>query len=48
MLEEKIKQAVEQLDGELAGKYMSLNELTPAQRKQLIDDHILFNDAESK
>lgn len=36
------------LDGELAGTYKSLTEMTKAERDALIEEHILFNDADDK
>jgi hypothetical protein len=34
------------MDGDLKGTYYPLNNLTEAQRKQLIDDHFLFKEGD--
>lgn len=47
-LEGKIKEALNQLDGELAGTYKSLNEMSHEEKQGLIDEHLLFNDADDK
>lgn len=47
-LEGKIKEALSTLDGELAGTYKSLNEMTGEEKQGLIDEHLLFNDADDK
>ncbi|KAI3381316.1 hypothetical protein SNEBB_005506 [Seison nebaliae] len=43
-LEGRIKEAVAGLDGELAGEYKSLVDMSESEKKQLIEDHILFGD----
>jgi len=47
-LEAKVKEACLKLDGELAGTYKSLTEMTKAERDALIEEHILYNDADDK
>lgn len=47
-LEGKIKDALSTLDGELAGTYKSLNEMSDSEKQGLIDEHLLFNDADDK
>lgn len=47
-LEARIKEGLAKLDGELAGTYKSLTEMSYEERNQLIEEHILFNDAEDK
>lgn len=47
-LEGKIKEALNLLDGELAGTYKSLNEMSNDEKQELIDEHLLFNDADDK
>jgi arginine kinase len=47
-LEEKIKEALSQLDGELKGTYKSLNEMSHDEKTSLIEEHLLFNDADDK
>lgn len=44
----KIEEALKLLDGELAGTYYPLNKMSPDEKSQLIEEHILFNDAEDK
>ena len=41
-LSSKVVSVLESLDGELAGKYISLEKMTDNERKQLIADHFLF------
>ena len=41
-IEEKVVSALSKFDGELAGKYYSLGNMTKAEERQLIDDHFLF------
>jgi hypothetical protein len=36
------------LDGELAGTYKSLTEMSYDERNALIEEHILYNDADDK
>lgn len=45
-IEAKVSEAVKAFTGELAGKYYPLNNLSEAQRKQLIDDHFLFKEGD--
>lgn len=47
-LEQKVKEACLKMTGELAGTYRSLTEMTKAERDALIEEHILFNDADDK
>lgn len=47
-LEAKIKEALSKLDGDLAGTYKSLTEMTQAEKEALIEEHILYNDADDK
>ena len=47
-LEGKIKDALNGLDGELAGTYKSLNEMSQQEKNDLIEEHVLFNDADDK
>ncbi|XP_062591518.1 taurocyamine kinase-like [Saccostrea cucullata] len=41
-MEEKTKAALDKLEGELKGKYYSLETMTPEENQQLIDDHFMF------
>jgi len=45
-LEGKIKEALGKLEGDLAGSYKSLNEMSNEEKQGLIDEHLLFNDAD--
>jgi hypothetical protein len=47
-LESRIKSSLTKLDGELAGTYRSLTEMSYDERNALIEEHILFNDADDK
>lgn len=47
-LEALIKLALSKLEGDLAGEYQSLVDMTKEARQQLIDEHILYNDADDK
>jgi hypothetical protein len=47
-LESRIRSSLTKLDGELAGTYRSLNEMSYDERNALIEEHILFNDADDK
>lgn len=47
-LETTIKEALFKLDGDLAGTYKSLSEMSYDERNRLIDEHILYNDADDK
>jgi arginine kinase len=47
-LEGRIKEALTKLDGELAGTYRSLVEMSYDERNKLIEEHILYNDADDK
>merc|ERR1711920_1060478 len=42
----KVVAACEQFEGDLAGKFYSLDSLSEADRKQLIDDHFLFKEGD--
>lgn len=45
-IEKKVSEALQSFTGDLAGQYYPLNNLTEAQRKQLIDDHFLFKEGD--
>ena len=45
-LEAKIKEALSKLTGELAGTYQSLIDLSIEERDTLIEEHILYADAD--
>ena len=45
-IESKVTQALSKFDGELKGKYYSLDSLSEKDRKQLIDDHFLFKEGD--
>jgi protein-arginine kinase len=47
-LESRIKEALSKLDGDLAGTYKSLVEMSYDERNKLIEEHILYNDADDK
>jgi hypothetical protein len=47
-LESRIKEALGKLDGDLAGTYKSLTEMSYEERDRLIEEHILYNDADDK
>jgi arginine kinase len=47
-LENRIREAVNRLEGDLAGTYKSLTEMSYAERDALIEEHILYNDADDK
>jgi len=47
-LEGKIKEALSGLEGDLAGTYKSLNEMSDSERDELIEEHLLFNNADDK
>lgn len=47
-LEAKVKEGLSKLDGELAGTYRSLTEMSYEERNALIEEHILYNDADDK
>ncbi len=47
-LEAKIKEALSKLTGELAGQYQSLVDMTKEAKDALIEEHILYNDADDK
>ena len=47
-MEAKIKEGLAKLDGELAGTYKSLTDMSYAERDALIEEHILYNDADDK
>jgi len=47
-LEAKIKEALSKLTGELAGTYQSLTDMTKEAKDALIEEHILYNDADDK
>lgn len=47
-LESKIKEALGKLTGELAGTYQSLVDMTQEAKDALIEEHILYNDADDK
>ena len=39
---QRVTEAFKSYTGDLAGNFYALTDLTPAQRKQLIEDHFLF------
>lgn len=43
-----IREALLRLDGDLYGTYKSLNEMSYDERNRLIEEHILYNDADDK
>ncbi|XP_014774299.1 arginine kinase Oct f 2 [Octopus bimaculoides] len=45
-MEQVSVEALKSLDGELAGSYYPLSNMTPEVQKQLTDDHFLFNDSD--
>ena len=45
-MEGKIKEALGKLEGDLAGTYKSLNEMSNEEKQGLIDEHLMFNDAD--
>lgn len=45
-IESKVTEALSKFDGELKGKYYSLDSLSEKDRKQLIDDHFLFKEGD--
>jgi creatine kinase/arginine kinase len=45
-IEGKVKKACETFEGDLKGKYYSLETMTPADQKQLIEDHFLFKEGD--
>jgi hypothetical protein len=47
-LEQKIKGSLETLDGDLAGTYKSLVDMSKEEKDALIEEHILYNDADDK
>lgn len=47
-MEAKVKEALLTMTGELAGTYKSLTEMTKEEKNALIEEHILFNDADDK
>ena len=47
-LEQRVKEALNKLDGELSGTYKSLTEMSYDERNALIEEHILYNDADDK
>jgi len=47
-LENKVKEALTKLDGDLAGTYKSLVDMSKAEKDALIEEHILYNDADDK
>jgi hypothetical protein len=47
-LEARIKEGLSKLTGDLAGTYQSLTEMTKEAKNALIEEHILYNDADDK
>lgn len=47
-MEGRIRDSLCKLDGDLAGTYQSLCDMSNDERKALIEEHILFNDADDK
>lgn len=47
-LESRVRESLSKLDGDLAGTYKSLTEMSYDERNALIEEHILYNDADDK
>jgi hypothetical protein len=47
-LEAVIKESLSKLTGDLAGTYQSLTDMTKEAKDALIEEHILYNDADDK
>ncbi len=47
-MEGRVRDSLTKLDGELAGTYKSLSEMSYDERNALIEEHILYNDADDK
>jgi hypothetical protein len=47
-MEQKMREATAKFDGDLAGSYKSLIEMTNSEKNTLIEEHILFNDGDNK
>jgi len=47
-LESRVREALNKLDGDLSGTYKSLTEMSYDERNALIEEHILYNDADDK
>jgi arginine kinase len=47
-MEGRIRDSLSKLDGDLAGTYKSLTEMSYDERNALIEEHILYNDADDK
>ena len=45
-IEKRVSESLQTLEGDLAGKYYPLNNLSEAERKALIDDHFLFKEGD--
>jgi arginine kinase len=45
-IESKVSESLKTFTGDLAGTYYPLNNMTEAQRKQLIEDHFLFKEGD--
>ncbi len=45
-IQKNVVEALNKFDGELAGKFYSLGEMSEADRKQLIEDHFLFKEGD--
>jgi creatine kinase/arginine kinase len=45
-IEQKVVDALSKFEGDLKGKYYSLASMTPAEKKQLIEDHFLFKEGD--
>ena len=47
-IESRVREALSKLDGELAGSYKSLSEMSYDERNKLIEERVLYNDADDK
>jgi hypothetical protein len=47
-LEHKVRDSLVTLEGDLAGTYRSLVDMTKEEKDALIEEHILFNDGDDK
>jgi arginine kinase len=47
-LESRVKESLSKLEGDLAGTYKSMVEMSYEERNKLIEEHILYNDADDK
>ena len=45
-LEQAVKSALSSLTGDLAGSYLSLEEMSPEDHKKLVSDHLMFGECD--